>query len=148
LAIGGDSNGSGTVALLEIARVFSHLYSSRSTLGTSVGAGKGISRSQNSLLFLLSGAGHFNYQGTQKFLEDQVDSTDHGDLQDTRLVVCLESLAANRNQIYVHLSRSIREGTMLHSFITVRYFELLAIFIVLIFDFTIYFHKLEFENHC
>lgn len=110
LSYGGDSNGSGSVALLELARVFSHLY------GGSLKAGsKG--RPPNSLLFLLSGAGHFNYQGTQKYLEDQVDSSEQSDLQDTRLVVCLDSLTQNPDRLYIHVSRSIREGTMLHLFI-------------------------------
>jgi hypothetical protein len=100
--------------LLELARLFSHLYNS----GSGVGSGKG--RPYSSLLFLLSGAGHFNFQGTQKYLEDQVDSSDQSDLQETRLVVCLDSLAANSDHIYVHMSRSLKEGTMLYSFIQVR----------------------------
>ena len=77
-------------------------------------------RLHNSLLFLLSGAGHFNYQGTQKYLEDQIDSVDHSDLQDTRLALCLDSLVGNKGQLYVHVSRNIREGTLLHLFIKVR----------------------------
>jgi len=115
LSYGADSNGSGAVSLLELARLFSHLYNS----GSGLGGGKVLGRPYNSLLFLLSGAGHFNFQGTQKYLEDQIDSSDQSDLQETRLVVCLDSLASNPDRIYVHLSRSIREGTMLHTFIQV-----------------------------
>ena len=63
LSFGGDSNGSGVVALLEIARLFSKLYmSSRS-------------HAKYNLLFLLSGGGKFNYQGTKRWIEDQLDTT-------------------------------------------------------------------------
>lgn len=120
LSFGGDSNGSGAVSLLELARVFSHLYSTKGAVGSKLGAG---GRPPNSILFLLSGAGHFNYQGTQKYLEDQVDSSDQSDLQDTRLVVCLDSLTSNPDKLYVHVSRSIREGTMLNTFIRVNMFN-------------------------
>ena len=62
LSFGGDSNGSGVVALLEIARLFSKLYmSSRS-------------HAKYNLLFLLSGGGKFNYQGTKRWIEDQLDT--------------------------------------------------------------------------
>ncbi|CAL8129212.1 unnamed protein product [Orchesella dallaii] len=118
LSFGGDANGSGAVSLLELARVFSHLYSTRGTgAGSGAGGSKIGGRPPNSILFLMSGAGHFNYQGTQKYLEDQVDSSDQSDLQDTRLVVCLDSLTTNPEKLFVHVSRSIREGTMLNTFI-------------------------------
>ena len=62
LSFGGDSNGSGVVALLEIARLFSKLYmSSRS-------------HAKYNLQFLLSGGGKFNYQGTKRWIEDQLDT--------------------------------------------------------------------------
>ncbi|CAG7838339.1 unnamed protein product [Allacma fusca] len=105
LSFGGDANGSGSVALLELARLFSHLYSGRGSSGKS-------GRQYSSLLFLLSGGGHFNYQGTQKYLEDQIESLDHSDLQDTRLALCLDSLSGNKNELFIHVSRSIREGTI------------------------------------
>ncbi len=63
LSFGGDSNGSGVVALLEIARLFSKLYmTSRS-------------HAKFNLLFLLSAGGKFNYQGTKRWIEDQLDTT-------------------------------------------------------------------------
>lgn len=52
--MGSDSNGSGVVALLEIARLFSRLYSSPKTRG------------RYNLLFGLTSGGPYNYNGTMK----------------------------------------------------------------------------------
>lgn len=71
LAFGADSNGSGVSVLLELARLFSQLYSSPRTHG------------RVNLLFLLSGAGKLNYQGSKKWLEDQLDSLEGSLLQVT-----------------------------------------------------------------
>lgn len=54
--MGSDSNGSGVVALLEIARLFSSLYSSPKTRG------------KYNLLFALTSGGPYNYNGTHKVL--------------------------------------------------------------------------------
>lgn len=54
LSVGSDSNGSGVVALLEIARLFSALYSNPKTRG------------RYNLLFGLTSGGPYNYNGTQK----------------------------------------------------------------------------------
>lgn len=54
LAVGSDSNGSGVVALLEIARLFSRLYSNP------------ITRGRYNLLFGLTSGGPYNYNGTMK----------------------------------------------------------------------------------
>lgn len=54
--MGSDSNGSGVVALLEIARLFSLLYSNPKTRG------------RYNLLFGLTSGGPYNYNGTQKVL--------------------------------------------------------------------------------
>ena len=56
LSVGSDSNGSGIVALLEIARLFSFLYSNLRTRGI------------YNLLFGLTSGGPYNYNGTQKVL--------------------------------------------------------------------------------
>lgn len=56
LSVGSDSNGSGVVALLEIARLFSILYSNPKTRG------------RYNLLFGLTSGGPYNYNGTQKVL--------------------------------------------------------------------------------
>lgn len=54
--MGSDSNGSGVVALLEIARLFSILYSSPKTRG------------RYNILFALTSGGPYNYNGTHKVL--------------------------------------------------------------------------------
>lgn len=54
--MGSDSNGSGIVALLEIARLFSLLYSNPKTRG------------RYNILFGLTSGGPYNYNGTQKVL--------------------------------------------------------------------------------
>ncbi|XP_073114497.1 uncharacterized protein [Elaeis guineensis] len=58
LSVGSDSNGSGVVALLEIARLFSRLYSNPKTRG------------RYNLLFGLTSGGPYNYDGTLKSLSD------------------------------------------------------------------------------
>jgi hypothetical protein len=52
--VGSDSNGSGAVALLEISRIFSRLYSNLKTRG------------KFNLLFGLTSGGPYNYNGTSK----------------------------------------------------------------------------------
>lgn len=54
--MGSDSNGSGVVALLEVARLFSILYSNPKTRG------------RYNLLFALTSGGPYNYNGTHKVL--------------------------------------------------------------------------------
>ncbi|GJS39351.1 nicalin-1, partial [Tanacetum coccineum] len=54
LSVGSDRNGSGVVALLEIARLFSILYSNPNTRG------------RYNILFGLTSGGPYNYNGTQK----------------------------------------------------------------------------------
>lgn len=54
--MGSDSNGSGVVALLEIARLFSLLYSNAKT------------RARYNILFGLTSGGPYNYNGTHKVL--------------------------------------------------------------------------------
>ncbi|KAG8075847.1 hypothetical protein GUJ93_ZPchr0006g42529 [Zizania palustris] len=58
LSVGSDSNGSGVVALLEIARFFSRLYSNPKTKG------------KYNLLFGLTSCGPYNYNGTNKDFSD------------------------------------------------------------------------------
>ncbi|CAH2042055.1 unnamed protein product, partial [Iphiclides podalirius] len=70
LSRGADSNASGAVAVLELARIFSRLYSSSAVRGDA------------SLVFVLASVGHsLNYFATKKWLEEQLDSTDASLLQ-------------------------------------------------------------------
>lgn len=55
--MGSDSNGSGVVALLEVARLFSLLYSNPKTRG------------HYNLLFGLTSGGPYNYNGTRKVID-------------------------------------------------------------------------------
>lgn len=50
--------------LLELVRLFSNLYSDPKTHG------------KFNIVFLLSGGGKMNYQGSKKWLEDQLDTLD------------------------------------------------------------------------
>lgn len=105
LAFGGDSNGSGVAALLEAARVLSRLYRSQHTIP------------HTNLLFLLSGGGYLNYQGSKRFLEEQLDSSDNSLLGEGRhqFVLCLDTLTAS-DALYLHVSKPPKSGTLLHSF--------------------------------
>lgn len=67
--MGAESNGSGVSMLLELARVFSVLYSMPK------------SRPKHNLVFLLTGAGKLNYQGSKKWLEDQFDGLEGSVIQ-------------------------------------------------------------------
>lgn len=67
--MGADSNASGASVLLELARIFSHLYSNVNTVG------------HYNLVFLLTGGGKLNYMGSKKWLEDQLDSLDGSIIQ-------------------------------------------------------------------
>ena len=61
---GCDSNGSGVVALLELSRLLSYLYSNSKTIAPM------------NVLFLLTAEGKFNYYGLKKWLEEQSDSAE------------------------------------------------------------------------
>jgi len=74
LAFGADSNGSGVAILIELARLFSQLYNSQRT------------HAKVNMMFLLAGAGKLNFQGTKKWLEDQLDSIDGSPLQVIHLI--------------------------------------------------------------
>lgn len=69
MSFGADSNASGVAILLEIARLFSTLYSTSR------------SRPQYNLVFIVTGAGKLNYQGSKKWLEDQLDGLEGSIIQ-------------------------------------------------------------------
>ncbi|TSK53783.1 Nicalin-1 [Bagarius yarrelli] len=99
LSYGSDSNGSGVAVLLELARLFSKLYSHKRT------------HSEYNLLFFLSGGGKFNYQGTKRWLEDNLDHTESSLLQDNvAFVLCLDTIGSG-DSLYLHVSKPPKEGT-------------------------------------
>ncbi|KAF5304816.1 hypothetical protein FQR65_LT07833 [Abscondita terminalis] len=98
LAFGADSNGSGVAVLLELMRLFSILYSDPKTHG------------RFNIIFLLSGGGKLNYQGSKKWLEDQLDSLDGSIIQDASYVMCLDTLASS-DGLYMHVSKPPKEGS-------------------------------------
>ncbi|XP_072245610.1 BOS complex subunit ncln isoform X4 [Leuresthes tenuis] len=99
LSYGADSNGSGVSMLLELARLFSKLYTYKRT------------HAAYNLLFFVSGGGKFNYQGTKRWLEDNLDHTDSSLLQDNvAFVLCLDTLG-NSDSLHLHVSKPPKEGT-------------------------------------
>ncbi|KAJ8374631.1 hypothetical protein SKAU_G00052110 [Synaphobranchus kaupii] len=103
LSYGADSNGSGVSLLLELARLFSRLYNYKRT------------RAGYNLLFFVSGGGKFNYQGTKRWLEDNLDHTDSSLLQDNvAFVLCLDTLGSG-DSLHLHVSKPPKEGTPQHT---------------------------------
>ncbi|KAJ7981200.1 Nicalin [Quillaja saponaria] len=89
LSVGSDSNGSGVVALLEIARLFSLLYSNPKTRG------------RYNLLFGLTSGGPYNYNGTQKWLR----SFDQRLRESVDYAICLNSIGSWENELLIHVSK-------------------------------------------
>nr|XP_009589240.2 nicalin-1-like [Nicotiana tomentosiformis] len=89
LSVGSDSNGSGVVALLEIARLFSALYSNPKTRG------------RYNLLFGLTSGGPYNYNGTQKWLW----SFDQRLRESIDYAICLNSVGSLGNELHLHVSK-------------------------------------------
>ncbi|KAM7438508.1 hypothetical protein ABFA07_012031 [Porites harrisoni] len=104
LSFGADDNGSGVVALLELARLFSRLYSDSRM------------QARYNLVFFLSGAGKFNYQGTKKWLEDNLDNPETSVLSDVDYVLCLDSIGKTDN-LFLHVSKPPKEGTLAFSLV-------------------------------
>lgn len=97
-SFGADSNGSGVVALLELARLFNKLYTNSRT------------HAKYNLIFLLSGAGKFNYQGTKRYIEDQLDSGESSLLADAAYVLCLDTIGQT-SDLHLHVSKPPKEGS-------------------------------------
>jgi hypothetical protein len=87
--VGSDSNGSGVVALLEIARLFSRLYSNSKTRG------------KYNLLFGLTSGGPYNYNGTSKWLR----SFDQRVRESIDYAICLNSVGSWSNDLWMHVSK-------------------------------------------
>lgn len=114
LSYGCDSTGSGVVALLEIARIFSSLYANSKTIPN------------YNLLFVLTAEGKFNYHGLKKWIEIQSESSNMAgkiDLDDVQFAICLDSLAKpmsgqdeQQTGTYAHVSRPPKEGQPTYEF--------------------------------
>ncbi|XP_049876621.1 nicalin-1 [Pectinophora gossypiella] len=103
LSQGADSNASGAVAVLELARIFSRLYSSAAVRGAP------------SLLFVLTSSGHsLNYFSSKKWLEEQLDNADASLLQDVSLVMCVDSMSSSP-ALWMHVSKPPAVGGAAHS---------------------------------
>ncbi|XP_022103016.1 nicalin-like isoform X2 [Acanthaster planci] len=101
LSFGADSNGSGVAALLELSRLLSKLYTNSRT------------HAKFNFLFLLSGGGKYGYQGTKRWIEDSLESTESTLLSDVSFVLCLDSIGAS-NDLFLHVSKPPKEGSTSH----------------------------------
>ncbi|XP_062419934.1 nicalin-1-like [Pungitius pungitius] len=105
LSYGADSNGSGVTILLELARLFQKLYSSPGT------------RPPYHLMFSLTGGGKYNFLGTKRWIEDNLDHAESSLLHDNvAFVLCLDTLG-NSDELYMHVSRPPKPDTPMHAFI-------------------------------
>ncbi|XP_074522521.1 BOS complex subunit ncln [Halichoeres trimaculatus] len=105
LSYGADSNGSGVTILLELARLFQKLYSSSST------------RPPYHLMFSLTAGGKYNFLGTKRWIEENLDHAESSLLHDNvAFVLCLDTLA-NSDELYMHVSRPPKPDTPMHAFI-------------------------------
>ncbi|WAR00480.1 NCLN-like protein [Mya arenaria] len=104
LSTGADSNGSGVIAILELARLFSKLYTNSRT------------HAKFNLVFLLSGAGKFNYLGSKKWIEDSLDNIESTLLSDIAYVLCLDSIGRD-NMLHLHVSKPPKEDSSAYEFL-------------------------------
>ncbi|XP_041365252.1 nicalin-1-like [Gigantopelta aegis] len=96
MSFGADSNGSGVIALIELARLFSKLYTNSRT------------HAKYNLVFLLTGAGKFNYQGTKKWIEDNFENQESSLMLDVAYVLCLDTIGST-DQLRLHVSKPPKE---------------------------------------
>ncbi|KAJ3615386.1 hypothetical protein NHX12_017258 [Muraenolepis orangiensis] len=105
LSHGADSNASGVTLLLELVRLFQKLYSNSRT------------RPPYNLMFSLTGGGKYNFWGTKKWIEENMDHSESSLLHDNvAFVLCLDTLA-NGDELYMHVSRPPRPDSPFSSFI-------------------------------
>lgn len=90
LSFGSDHNGSGAVALLELARIFSRLYSEFRTHGS------------YNILFVLTGGGRMNFAGAKHWLK----TVDSRLLESLEFALCLEAIGLAQEKLYLHVSKN------------------------------------------
>jgi hypothetical protein len=98
LSVGADGSASGVVALLEITRLFSKLYKDPKT------------HPKYNLLFLLAGGGKFNFQGTKKWIDENIESSEISLLSEVEYVLCIDAIGQGEG-LKLHVSRLPKEGT-------------------------------------
>nr|XP_039257642.1 nicalin-1-like [Styela clava] len=112
LSYGANSDASGVVAVIELSRILSKLYSNLRT------------HPKHNILFLLSGGGKFNYQGTKRWIEDALDNPTAGSetisnlLSNVNVVLCLDSLASKAGHLHMHVSKPPKDGSHTHDMYT------------------------------
>lgn len=107
LSYGCDSNGSGVVALIELSRLLSYLYSNNRNIP------------YYNIIFLLTSGGKSNYYGTKKWLEEQMDLlSEKIDVDTISFAICLDSLA-HPDTLYMHVSKPPKENTQAHDFLQI-----------------------------
>ncbi|GBG74253.1 hypothetical protein CBR_g17963 [Chara braunii] len=92
LSFGSDSNGSGVVALLELARLFSRLYARARMLGT------------YNLLFVLTSGGPYDYEGTKQWLMSFEKNFPHL-MESVEFALCLNTIGSRGRNLYLHSSK-------------------------------------------
>lgn len=70
------------------------------------------------MLFLLSGGGKFNYQGTKKWIEDNVESAEISLLAEADYVLCIDAIGKGQN-LNLHVSKPPKEGSQSYSLVQV-----------------------------
>uniref|UniRef100_A0A671M577 BOS complex subunit NCLN n=1 Tax=Sinocyclocheilus anshuiensis TaxID=1608454 RepID=A0A671M577_9TELE len=117
LAYGADSNGSGITVLLELVRLFHHLYSDSRSQAPLVLSVFNKLKCLYHLLFSLTGGGKYNFLGTKRWLEENMDQAESSLLHDNvAFVLCLDSLGTG-DEIFLHVLQPLKPGTPQYSFI-------------------------------
>uniref|UniRef100_A0A915NUD3 BOS complex subunit NCLN n=2 Tax=Meloidogyne TaxID=189290 RepID=A0A915NUD3_9BILA len=113
LTTGSDSNGSGVAILLELLAIFHHLYSLPSHAA------------RYNLVFVLSAAGKFSFQGSRNFIDDFNEK--HSD-EKIALAICLDGLGRKlttttskeniQQPLFIHLSKTPSTTSITSKFIS------------------------------
>eukprot|EP00794_Sanderia_malayensis_P009824 gene9824-10832_t len=115
LSKGTNSNGSGAIALFELARLFSkNSWNILLCVAKYLFKVYALTMCRYNIIFLLSGGGMFNYQGTRKFIDENLEASEISLLTEVDYVICLDSLGIGNN-LNIHVSKPPKEGTVAFS---------------------------------
>ncbi|VDM00416.1 unnamed protein product [Schistocephalus solidus] len=100
LAYGADANAGGVAVLLEVARIIGQLTDAKNS-------------PKYNIIFLLTSGGKFNFLGSRRWLEMNLEDTAGLAILDSVVqVICLEGLGANfDDHLRLHVSRMPRDGS-------------------------------------